>query len=169
MQLCVSQRCSKALLARRSSRCQGLAGCSSVNKPRSLALPAVWLARLIVRRWPLFLLLLLLLLLLLSEVGKPWVGIWFWGTDTFHGWRRNKSLKREPALGRHSVNTYNTTPLTAAASLLNNLFLVCSCSPFSPSPPLLLLECWGFFYNFYMDSNSRLYTEFNAVENISIF
>lgn len=43
------QCCSLALLVRHSSRCQGLAVCSSVNKPCSLALRPFWLVSLIVR------------------------------------------------------------------------------------------------------------------------
>lgn len=125
--------------------------CSPVNKPCSLALPPFWLACLIVSIGhctlspapfppppP----------LCLSEVGQPsWVGIWFLGTDTFHGWRSNKSLKRDPALGRHSINTHNTTPSPLLTlSFLNNLFLVFSFSPFSPRlSPLLLL--YSFFPN----------------------
>lgn len=109
--------------------------CSPVNKPCSLALPPFWLACLIVSIGrctlspapppPPF---------CLSEVGKPsWVSIWFLGTDTFHGWRRYKSLKRDPALGRHSINTDNTTPsMLLTLSFLNNLFLVFSSSSFSP-------------------------------------
>lgn len=124
--------------------------CSPVNKPCSLALPPFWLACLIVSTGhctlspapsppppP----------LCLSEVGNPsWVGIWFLGTDTFHGWRRYKSLKRDPALGRHSINTDNTTPsLLLTLSFLNNLFLVFSSSPFSPLLSPLLLRSLGFF------------------------
>lgn len=126
--------------------------CSPVNKPCSLALPPFWLACLIVSIGhctlspapspppsppP----------LCLSEVGKPsWVGIWFLGTDTFHGWRRYKSLKRDPALGRHSINTDNTTPsLLLTLSFLNNLFLVFSSPPFSPLlSPLFLLSRFFF-------------------------
>lgn len=116
--------------------------CSPVNKPCSLALAPFWLACLRVSIGhctlspasspplpppP-----------CLSEVGKPsWVGIWFLGTDTFHGWRRYKSLKRDPALGRHSINTDNTSPsLLLTLSFLNNLFLFISSFPFSP-----LLSC----------------------------
>lgn len=40
---------SEALLATRSSRCQGLAECRSLNEPCSLALRPSWLVRLIVR------------------------------------------------------------------------------------------------------------------------
>lgn len=119
--------------------------CSPVNKPCSLALHPFWLACLLASTGrctlspapspppP----------LCLSEVGKPsWVGIWFLGTDTFHGWRRYKSLKRDPALGRHSINTDNTTPsLLLTLSFLNNLFLFFSSPLFSPLvSPLCLLS-----------------------------
>lgn len=110
--------------------------CSPVNRPCSLALPAFWLACLIVSIGHYTLSLALYPPpppLCLPEVRKPsWVGIWFLGTDTFHGWRRNKSLKRDPALGRHSINTYNTTPsLFLTVSLHSDLVFVFSFAPFS--------------------------------------
>lgn len=117
--------CCVPLLARLSSRCQGLAVSAArwIRHVPWLSLRSGWPAW----QWALATALspLLLLLLLLSEVGKPsWVGIWFLGTDTFHGWRRYKSLKRDPALRRHSINSDNTTPsLLLTLCFLNNLFL----------------------------------------------
>lgn len=118
--------CWRALLARLSSRCQGLA-VSAARWIRHVPWLTVSIGHCNLSPAappppP----------LCLSEVGKPsWVGIWFLGTDTFHGWRRYKSLKRDPALGRHSINTDNTSP-----SLLLTLCFS-SITPFFPFLHLL--------------------------------
>lgn len=124
--------------------------CSPVNKPSSLALPLFWLdcrgarAAHCTPSPP----------LCLSEVGKPsWVGIWFLGTDAFHGWRHYKSLKRDPALGRHSINTDNTSPsllltrfpLTKLSFHFFFSLLSPSFSIFLPFSQSSVLTCWAFF------------------------
>lgn len=146
----VAVRCWKAPSARPGNLCQGLAVSAArwISRVPWLSLLSGWAAWDWVLATTLFLLL-RRLLLCLSEVGKPsWVGIWFLGTDTFHGWRHYKSLKRDPALGRHSINTDNTSPsLLLTLSFLNNLFLFIYASPFSPLLSSLLLYKVFFFPN----------------------
>lgn len=109
--------------------------CSPVNKACSLALPPFWLACLIVSIGYCTLSPAPSPPIGLSEVGKPsWLGIWFLGTDTFHGWRRYKSLKRDPALGRHSINTDNTTPSLLWLSLFSITLSFLFHSPFLAHP-----------------------------------